>query len=91
MSALTELVVLVPCSLLLVALIKFIYDYLWIPLRIQRMLNSQRIKGPPYRFIHGNNKQVAKMRQEALSKTLGLTVVHTANGKKIKQARTQEI
>ncbi|KAK9003517.1 hypothetical protein V6N11_061076 [Hibiscus sabdariffa] len=38
-----------------------------------RMLNSQGIKGPPYRFIHGNRKEVAKMRQEALSKHLGLT------------------
>ncbi|GMI64302.1 cytochrome P450, family 72, subfamily A, polypeptide 10 [Hibiscus trionum] len=68
-----ELIILVPCSLFLVALIKFLYVYLWTPLRIQRMLNSQGIEGPPYRFIHGNNKEVAEMRKEALSKTLGLT------------------
>ncbi|KAK8308159.1 hypothetical protein V6Z12_D02G038000 [Gossypium hirsutum] len=36
------------------------------------MLNSQGIRGPPYRFIHGNNKEVAKMRQEALSKPMAL-------------------
>ncbi|GMI64310.1 PHYB ACTIVATION TAGGED SUPPRESSOR 1 [Hibiscus trionum] len=68
-----ELVILVPCSLFLVALIKFLYDYLWTPLRIQQMLNSQGIKGPPYRFIHGNNKQVAEMRREAVSRPMGLT------------------
>ncbi|KAL1111119.1 hypothetical protein V6Z11_D02G036000 [Gossypium hirsutum] len=37
------------------------------------MLNSQGIKGPPYRFIHGNNKEVTKMKQKALSKSVGLT------------------
>ncbi|KAL4308677.1 hypothetical protein GQ457_01G033140 [Hibiscus cannabinus] len=52
---------------------KFLYDYLWRPLRIQHILNSQGIKGPPYRFIHGNNKEVVKMEKEALSKTLDLT------------------
>ncbi|KHG13385.1 Cytochrome P450 protein [Gossypium arboreum] len=68
-----ELVILVPCSLFLIALIKFLYDYLWVPLSIQHMLNSQGIKGPPYRFIHGNNKEIIKMRKEAMSKPKALT------------------
>ncbi|TYI92037.1 hypothetical protein E1A91_D02G038800v1 [Gossypium mustelinum] len=72
MGGLMKLVILVPCSLFFVALVKFLYDYLWRPLRIQQMLNSQGIRGPPYRFIHGNNKEVAKMRQEALSKPMAL-------------------
>ncbi|KAK8486985.1 hypothetical protein V6N11_061058 [Hibiscus sabdariffa] len=67
-----ELVILVSCSFL-IALMKFLYDYLWRPLRIQHMLNSQGIKGPPYRFIHGNNKEIVKMEKEALSKPLDLT------------------
>ncbi|KHG17439.1 Secologanin synthase [Gossypium arboreum] len=73
MSALTDLVILVPFCFFLVALIKFLYDYLWVPLRIQHLLNSQGIKGPPYKFIHGNNHEVTKMKKEALSKPLGLT------------------
>ncbi|GMJ01816.1 cytochrome P450, family 72, subfamily A, polypeptide 14 [Hibiscus trionum] len=73
MSAFMQLVILVPCSLFLIALIKFLYDYLWTPLRIQRMLNSQGIKGPPYRFIHGNNKEIIRMKREASSKPLALT------------------
>ncbi|KHG26580.1 Cytochrome P450 protein [Gossypium arboreum] len=68
-----ELVILVPCSLFLIALIKFLYDYLWVPLSIQHMLNSQGIKGPPYRFIHGNNKEIIKMIKEAMSKPKALT------------------
>ncbi|KAE8714550.1 CYP749A22 protein [Hibiscus syriacus] len=73
MSPMIELVTAISCCFFLVALIKFLYDYLWIPLRIQYKLNSQGIKGPPYRFIHGNNKEVAKMRQSAMSKPLDLT------------------
>ncbi|KAK9003503.1 hypothetical protein V6N11_061062 [Hibiscus sabdariffa] len=68
-----ELVILVPCSFFLLAVIKFLYDYLWLPLRIQHILNSQGIKGPPYRLIHGNSKEVVKMKKEALSKPMGLT------------------
>ncbi|KAK8987956.1 hypothetical protein V6N11_065560 [Hibiscus sabdariffa] len=37
------------------------------------MLNSQGIKGPPYRFIHGNSKEIVEMKKEALSKPMGLT------------------
>ncbi|KAE8712249.1 CYP749A22 protein [Hibiscus syriacus] len=51
---------------------KFLYDYLWTPLRIQRILNSQGVKGPPYKFIHGNNTAVAQMKMEELSKPMGL-------------------
>ncbi|TYI92022.1 hypothetical protein E1A91_D02G037600v1 [Gossypium mustelinum] len=73
MNALMKLLILAPCCFFFIALIKLLYDYLWIPLRIQHMLNSQGIKGPPYRFIHGNNKEVTKMKQKALSKSVGLT------------------
>ncbi|KAG8499855.1 hypothetical protein CXB51_006264 [Gossypium anomalum] len=68
-----ELVILVPCCFFLIALIKFLYEYMWTPLRIEHMMNSQGIKGPPYKFIYGNNKQVTKMRTEASSKCLALT------------------
>ncbi|KAB2092397.1 hypothetical protein ES319_A02G028000v1 [Gossypium barbadense] len=73
MSGLMKFVILVPCSFFLLALIKFLYDYLWIPLRIQHMLNSQGIKGPRYKFIHGNNDEATQMTKEALSKPMALT------------------
>ncbi|XP_022761044.1 cytochrome P450 CYP749A22-like [Durio zibethinus] len=75
MNAMVNLLILLTCSFclyLLVALLKVLYKYWWIPLRIQRVLNSQGIKGPPYQFIYGNNKEVAKMLKEALSKSMGL-------------------
>ncbi|PPS05166.1 hypothetical protein GOBAR_AA15488 [Gossypium barbadense] len=36
-------------------------------------LTDLGIKGPPYKFIHGNNHEVTKMKKEAVSKPLGLT------------------
>ncbi|WRX16060.1 Cytochrome P450 - like 10 [Theobroma cacao] len=52
------------------ALIKILHKYWWTPLRIQYAMNLQGIKGPPYKFIHGNNKETVKMKQEALSKPM---------------------
>ncbi|KAE8659019.1 CYP749A22 protein [Hibiscus syriacus] len=37
------------------------------------MMNSQGIRGPPYRFIHGNNKQITRMKMEASTKPMVLT------------------
>ncbi|TYH91061.1 hypothetical protein ES332_A13G092100v1 [Gossypium tomentosum] len=61
------------CLYLLVALLYVFYRYWWIPYRIQLIMNSQGIRGPPYKFIHGNNKETAAMRREAFSKPMALT------------------
>ncbi|XVF65198.1 hypothetical protein PTKIN_Ptkin09bG0228000 [Pterospermum kingtungense] len=61
------------CLYLLIALFKVLYKYWWMPLRIQRILRFQGVKGPPYRFIHGSNKEATKLRNEALSKPMALT------------------
>lgn len=52
---------------------KFLHKVLWTPIRIQNMLNKQGIKGPSYRFLHGNTKQVLEMMKEAMSQPLGLS------------------
>ncbi|TYI99779.1 hypothetical protein E1A91_A13G041000v1 [Gossypium mustelinum] len=36
-------------------------------------MNSQGIRGPPYEFIHGNNKEAAQMLMEASTKPMALT------------------
>ncbi|XVE81360.1 hypothetical protein DITRI_Ditri15bG0057200 [Diplodiscus trichospermus] len=61
------------CLYLLVVVVKVLYEYWWIPLRIQHLLRSQGVDGPPYRFIHGNNKEVNKLIKEASSKPMALT------------------
>ncbi|XVE74387.1 hypothetical protein DITRI_Ditri12bG0012900 [Diplodiscus trichospermus] len=58
------------CLCLLMAFIKILHKYWWTPLRIQHLMRLQGIKGPPYRFIHGNNKETIKITQEALSKPM---------------------
>ncbi|XWS22367.1 hypothetical protein CRYUN_Cryun29cG0027700 [Craigia yunnanensis] len=76
MNAIAKLLILLTssfCLYLLIALLKVLYEYWWIPLRIQHILRSQGVKGPAYKFIHGNNKEVTKLRKEALSKPMALT------------------
>ncbi|XP_022726726.1 cytochrome P450 CYP749A22-like [Durio zibethinus] len=58
------------CLFLLITLFKFLYKYWWIPFRVQYALSLQGIKGPPYEFIHGNNKASVQFRKEASNKPM---------------------
>ncbi|MBA0783015.1 hypothetical protein Gotri_000812 [Gossypium trilobum] len=60
------------CFCLLLVPFRFLHRFWWTPVYIQYRLGSQGIKGPSYKFIHGNTKEMLKMRNEALSKPLGL-------------------
>ena len=68
-------VIIVSLSLLLfLALIKFLEKLWWNPSRVQKMMAAQGIKGPPYKFLHGNIKDIFRMRNESLGKPMnGLT------------------
>ncbi|KAK4430110.1 cytochrome [Sesamum alatum] len=40
---------------------------LWLgPIRMQQKLQSQGLKGPSYKFLHGNTKEIISMRKEAI-------------------------
>ncbi|GMJ08152.1 PHYB ACTIVATION TAGGED SUPPRESSOR 1 [Hibiscus trionum] len=58
---------------LLIILLKFLHKYWWMPFKIQRALSVQGIKGPPYEFIHGNNKASSLLRNQALTNPIALT------------------
>ncbi|PPS14724.1 hypothetical protein GOBAR_AA05861 [Gossypium barbadense] len=58
---------------LFVALLYVLYNYWWVPHRVQFIMSSQGIRGPPYEFTHGNNKQILQMQKEAYSKPMALT------------------
>ncbi|WRX16062.1 hypothetical protein QQP08_008549 [Theobroma cacao] len=76
MNTMGKLLILVAGSFFLYflrALLKAFYNYWWIPHRIQNILRSQGIKGPPYEFIHGNNKAIVESIREASSKPMALT------------------
>lgn len=53
--------------LFLFALIKILNKLWWTPARIQKLMASHGIKGPPYRFIHGSTKEISTIKSEAMS------------------------
>ncbi|PRQ40598.1 putative cytochrome P450, EF-Hand 1, calcium-binding protein [Rosa chinensis] len=61
------------CVFLLPGLIKIVYKLWWTPTRIQKRMASQGIRGPSYRLIYGNTKEISSMHKEAMSRPLGLS------------------
>ena len=57
----------------LIALITILHKLWWAPNRLQRLMNSQGINGPPYRFVHGSTKEIISLHEEAMSKPFGLS------------------
>ncbi|KAI8539356.1 hypothetical protein RHMOL_Rhmol09G0176200 [Rhododendron molle] len=76
MSVLETITILLSCSLclyLLFFLIRLLHRIWWTPIRIQRVMNSQGIRGPSYRLIHGNIKEILNMKTATMSKPMGLS------------------
>lgn len=61
------------CGFLILALLKLLHKYWWTPVQIQKLMSAQGIRGPPYKFIHGNEKENIRMRKEAMEKPMALT------------------
>ncbi|KAB2603877.1 cytochrome P450 CYP749A22-like [Pyrus ussuriensis x Pyrus communis] len=61
------------CLLLLLALIKIFHKLWWTPIRIQNLVALQGIKGPSYRFVHGNTKEISSMQEEAMRRPKSLS------------------
>ncbi|KAI7982035.1 hypothetical protein LOK49_Contig1G00015 [Camellia lanceoleosa] len=61
------------CLYLFLVLIK-LFHKLWLnPIHVQRVLASQGIRGPAYKFIHGNTKEMLMMRTESMSRPMDLS------------------
>ncbi|XP_059648720.1 cytochrome P450 CYP749A22-like [Cornus florida] len=58
------------CIFLLLALIRFLHKVWWTPIRVQYIMRSQGIRGPSYKFLHGNTKEIFNMRRESMSRPL---------------------
>ncbi|CAI9260031.1 unnamed protein product [Lactuca saligna] len=52
-------------SVTLYSLLRFFHKMWWLPNRIKRVMSSQGISGPPYRFVHGNTKEIAHIKDQA--------------------------
>lgn len=68
MSSLGGLIVTFSSFLCVLLVLVLIHKLWWTPKRIQKGMASQGIKGPPYKLIHGNTKQVTKMINEVTSR-----------------------
>ncbi|KAK3039786.1 hypothetical protein RJ639_027099 [Escallonia herrerae] len=55
------------CLYPLLVLIRFLHKVWWIPIRIQHVVRSQGIKGPSYKFLHGNTKEISNMTRESMA------------------------
>ncbi|KAL5828588.1 hypothetical protein ACOSQ3_018056 [Xanthoceras sorbifolium] len=61
------------CLSILLFLISSFNKLWWIPIRIQTMMGSQGIRGPPYKFFHGNTKEIMNMKKEVISSPMELS------------------
>ncbi|KAI3943616.1 hypothetical protein MKX01_039244 [Papaver californicum] len=57
-------------SYLFLGLIKFLGKVWWNPIQITKILSSQGIKGPPYKFLHGNTKEIHTAMKKTISKPM---------------------
>ncbi|KAF7123929.1 hypothetical protein RHSIM_Rhsim12G0071800 [Rhododendron simsii] len=55
------------CIFLVIVLVRFLHTVWWTPIRIRHIMASQGIKGPAYKFLHGNTKEIVRMRGESIS------------------------
>ncbi|KAK6931096.1 Cytochrome P450, partial [Dillenia turbinata] len=58
---------------LIFVIFKFLHKAWWAPIWMQRFMGSQGIKGPSYKFLHGNTKEILSLRKESGSKPMGLS------------------
>ncbi|KAL5759324.1 hypothetical protein ACOSQ2_018162 [Xanthoceras sorbifolium] len=61
------------CLSLLLFLISLFNKLWWIPRRIQTMMGSQGIRGPPYKFVYGNTNEIINMKTEVMSSPMELS------------------
>ncbi|KAL0430017.1 UNVERIFIED_CONTAM: cytochrome [Sesamum radiatum] len=55
------------CLFLTLAVFSRLIYKLWLgPIRMQQKLQSQGLKGPSYKLLHGNTKEIISMRKEAI-------------------------
>ncbi|PRQ40570.1 putative cytochrome P450 [Rosa chinensis] len=58
---------------LLALIFKLLHRLWWTPTRIQKLMAAQGIRGPSYRVIHGNTKEINNMKTQAMSRPRNLT------------------
>ncbi|PON97260.1 hypothetical protein TorRG33x02_070160, partial [Trema orientale] len=70
---LTILVLIFLSVFLLFALIKIFHKLWWVPTHLQYLMSLQGIKCRPYKFVHGNTKEISAISKESMSRPMGLS------------------
>ncbi|XP_031101439.1 cytochrome P450 CYP749A22-like [Ipomoea triloba] len=60
-------------SLCLLIAARFTYKVIWVPFVVGYAMRSQGIKGPSYKFIYGNTKEVIQMRMQSISSAMEIS------------------
>ncbi|PWA97039.1 cytochrome P450 protein [Artemisia annua] len=55
---------------LILLIVKFLHKVFWMPNHIQNVMRSQGIKGPSYKFLHGNTKEILDMRMKPMGRPM---------------------
>ncbi|KAM5586749.1 cytochrome P450 CYP749A22-like [Rosa sericea] len=58
---------------LFLLIFKIFHTQWWTPTRLQKLMGLQGIKGPSYRLVDGNAKEILNMKKEAMSRTKSLS------------------
>ncbi|KAL2546267.1 Cytochrome [Forsythia ovata] len=58
---------------ILLIVVRFLFNIWWIPFRVKNVLRLQGLKGPAYKFIHGNTKEIIEMKKQAMSNPMDLS------------------
>ncbi|KAK6133773.1 hypothetical protein DH2020_032484 [Rehmannia glutinosa] len=60
-------------SLLLLIPLTLLYKLWWVPLHLQHIINSQGIKGPSYKILHGTTKEAIKIQRQTSNTPMDLS------------------
>lgn len=61
------------CVILMSSIMKLVNKFWWTPMRIQRIMRSQGINGPSYKFIQGNMRDMYTKRMQAMATPMELS------------------
>ncbi|XP_052205732.1 cytochrome P450 CYP749A22-like [Diospyros lotus] len=61
------------CLCLLFPVARFLHKIWWTPMRVEKALRSQGVKGPSYKLLYGTTKEMIAMTKEAMNKPMDLS------------------
>ncbi|XP_058095277.1 cytochrome P450 CYP72A616-like [Magnolia sinica] len=73
MEEFLSILLMISASLLLSCAVRVAYYIWWRPMKLQKHLNQQGIKGNPYKLFYGDMKEMVRLMKEAWSKPMNLT------------------